>query len=284
VSIEPLIVALVLLAALMHAAWNALVKSAEDRAVTMTLVNLMCGACAGVVALFADAPAPASWPYLVASLAIHQIYFLALVLGYRSGDLSQIYPIARGLGPLLVALCSGLVLGERPAAVQIAGVAVTSLGILSLASGTSGFLSRANWIPLGYAVLIGLTIAAYTFTDALGVRASGAPIGYVAWLFVLNGVVFLAWIPLGCGRRLRPALARSWHIQLLGGVLTIGAYGIALWCYTLGAVAPIAALRETSVVFAALIGARLLGEPFGRRRVLAATIVAAGVIMIGLRI
>ena len=283
-SIEPFIVALVLLAALMHAAWNALVKSAEDRVVTMTLVNLMCGACAGGVALFVDVPAPASWPYLGATLAIHQVYFLALVLGYRAGDLSQIYPISRSLGPLLVALCSGLVLGERLAAVQIAGAAVTSLGILSLAIGTSGFFRRANSVPLGYAVLIGLTIAAYTFVDALGARASGAPVGYVAWLFILNGVVFLVWIPLGCGDRLRPALAQGWRNQLWGGVLTIGAYGIVLWCYTLGAVAPVAALRETSVVFAALIGARLLSEPFGRRRVLAAMIVAAGVIMISLRV
>lgn len=282
-SIEPFVVVLVLLAAVMHAAWNALLKMADDRVVTTTLVNLMCAAVGIALIPFFAAPAPASWPYLAASIVVHQFYFVFLVLAYRAGDLSHVYPIARGAGPLLVAALSGWIMDERLGLAQGIGVAVTSLGIVSLAFGAPGFLRPANLVPLGFALGTGLTIAAYTFVDALGVRASGAPLGYVAWLFALDGLCFLAWMVVRRRGALGPAIGRTWRTWFWGGILTTGAYGIVLWCYSVGAVAPIAALRETSVIFAALIGTKLLGEPFGQRRVLAAAIVAAGVIVMNVR-
>lgn len=282
-SMELIVIGLVLIAAIMHAVWNALLKAASDQFIAITLVNLMCGALSFAVLPFIGLPDRASWPFLAGSAAIHQFYFLFLTWAYRHGDLSHVYPISRGAGPLLVVMASSASLGEELTWSQQVGSILTSLGILSLAAGGSDLLRARNLVALGLALGTGVTIAAYTINDALGVRASGAPVSYVATLFALNGVCFLPWLLLKRATPLMPAFLANWRFGLFGSILATGAYGIVLWCFSVGAVAPIAALRETSVIFAAIIGAKLLHEPFGHRRVAASAIVTAGVVVMNLR-
>jgi len=245
----------VLVAAVLHAAWNALLKGVEDRLATVVLLDLT-----GLV---------------VAAVVLHLGYELLLLVAYRAGDLSQVYPVARGTAPLLVAAYAGLVLGERLAAVQLAGLAGICAGLLVLAQAGRGTRWRA---AVGPALATGVFIAAYTVADGLGVRRAGTVTGYVAWLFLLHGLP----IPLYALAARRPALAGRLRRHLgpgvAAGLLSVAAYGLVLWAQRGGALAVVAALRETSVLVAALIGTLVFGERFGRRRVLAAALLAAGIV------
>jgi len=273
-GLDPLIVALVLLAAVLHASWNAVLKAASDRVTASALMNLTGLAVGGLIALFVSAPAPASWGFILLSVAIHFSYFLLLLGSYRYGDLSQVYPLARGVAPLIVAFVSPWLIGERLGPVQLAGVIVLCLGILSLAFNRMRLRELMDWKPVAMALATGASIAAYTVVDGLGVRISGSPGGYIAWLFVLDGISMTgvaAWLR---GRTLGHAVRSIWKPAVLGGLVAMLAYGIVIWCYSLGAIAPIAALRETSVVIAAGIGTLLLREPFGRWRIAAASFCA----------
>lgn len=272
----PLVVLLVLMAASMHAVWNALVKTSGDRLAVMVGISAVGGVAGLVVLPFAVTPAPASWPYLALTTAIHIGYYLFLLRAYGIGDLSQVYPIARGGSPLILALISGPVVGEALSVTQVAGVGLISLGIISLS------LGKGSRLALLYAVCTACFIAAYSATDALGVRRSGSPLGYIAWLFFLDGAMMLAFGFWRRGRTLFSPSRVDWRQWLGGGVLAVGAYGIVVWCYNLGAAAPVSALRETSVIFAALIGTLFLGERFGVRRMIAAAVVAAGIVVMNL--
>lgn len=272
----PVVVGLVLLAAVMHAAWNALVKVSDDRVAVLVGVSAVGGA-AGLAAIpFVALPAAASWPFLVLSTAIHIGYYLFLLRAYAVGDLSQVYPVARGGSPLLLALVSAPVMGEALSVGQAAGVGLISLGIISLS------LGKGRRLALLYAVLTSCFIASYSTTDALGVRRSASPLGYIAWLFFLDSVMMLAFGFWRRGRGLFSPTRVDWRQWIGGGILATAAYGIVVWCYNLGTVAPVAALRETSVVFAALIGSLFLGERFGLRRVIAALVVASGIVVMNL--
>lgn len=281
-----------LLAAVLHAGWNTIVKTslgppegdrdqAGERLLTPALVVCVSSLAGLGMAFFVAPPAAASWPALGASLLIHTAYFVFLMLSYRGGDISQVYPIARGLGPLIVALGSGPVFGELLGAPAAVGVVLISAGVASLAW-SRRLLAPEERRPVAFAGLTGLTIAAYTMVDAFGVRRSGSPLGYAAWLMMLTGVPFAAYALRRAGRSALPFLARHWRAAVAGGLMTFAAYALVLWAFSLGAVAPIAALRETSVVIAAAIGAVFLGEGFGRRRVVAASAVAAGVVLLNL--
>jgi len=226
-------------------------------------------------------PATASWPFLLLSALLHIGYFVSLMLAYREGDLSQVYPIARGTGPLGVAALSGIVAGETLSAREFLGVAVISLGVFSLALGPTR-LTRAEARPVILAFATGLFITAYTLVDGLGVRVSGNPLAYTAWLFLLHGLPFAIVLAVRRPRETMLFLRADWAMAVFGGVLTLAAYGLVLWALALGAIAPIAALRETGVIIAAAIGAATLGEPFGARRVLAAAVVVAGIILLSL--
>lgn len=272
----PLVVGLVLLAALMHAVWNALVKVSGDRLAIMVGMSAVGGAAGLAVLPFAVSPLPASWPFLALTTAIHVGYYLFLLRAYGVGDLSQVYPIARGGSPLILALISGPVVGETLSVTQASGVGLISLGIVSLS------LGRGSRPALIYAVCTACFIAAYSATDGLGVRRSGSPLGYIGWLFFLDGAMMLAFGFWRRGRTLFSPSRVDWRQWIGGGVLALGAYGIVVWCYNLGAVATVSALRETSVVFAALIGTLFLGEKFGARRVIAASIVASGIVVMNL--
>ena len=278
-EMSPLVTALVLGSALLHASWNAIIKSSRDVALDTALVAA--GASILALPLIAAVPMPASasWPYLAASIAIHIGYFATLARAYRVGDLGHAYPLMRGTAPLLVALFGVALLNERPSAIMWIGIVLISAGILSIGLLQEG---RAQRDATAWALANAVIIASYTLVDGAGVRLSGSAAGYVAWGFLLQGIAFIA--PVAVSRK-RAALAyvrQNWLRGLGGGLCLISAYGIVLWAMTQAPVAAVAALRETSVIFAAVLGTIFLKEPFGRRRLIGACAVALGVMALRL--
>lgn len=271
-------VALVLLAAALHAGWNAVLRVGGDRLVVMGLITGGAGLIAGVLIPFAPFPAAAAWPLLLLSAGFHVGYNSFLVAAYAHGDLGQVYPVARGTAPLLVVGLVGPVLGETVAGGQLAGVVLTCAGIAALA--LRGGASRVRPKALGYALVTACFIAAYTVTDAAGARAAGSPHGYTLWLFLVDGILFVALVVWRRGRALAGVARASWRPGLAGGAMSLAAYWLVIWALTVAPAAGVAALRETSVLFAALIGAYLLHEPLGRWRVAAAGVVTAGVLLL----
>jgi len=269
---------LVLLAALLHASWNAMAKSSADGLLAIWLMTLFSGLLGAVGAVFVPFPHSDAWPYLIGSAGIHLAYMLFLVRAYRLGDLSRVYPIARGLAPVVVALLAALFVGEQPTLVQAVGLLFCCGGIISLAFADTA-ISQVNGRAVAAAVTTGLMIASYTVVDGSGVRVAGDPFSYVAWNLVfdalpLSFVVFYR----RSGKIWKFTRNNAAH-SLAGGMMAATAYGIVLWAMSRGAMASVSSLRETSVVFAALIGTRLLGEPLGTRRALAAAGVAIGLLV-----
>ncbi len=276
-TLEAGVAVAVLLAGALHAGWNTLVKTGGDRTATFVLIMLGAGVAWLPVGLVVGLPDPASWPYLGISVVVHLFYSAALLAAYRHGDLSQVYPIARGSAPALVAAGAWVVAGENLHLMEIAGILVVSAGILSLAWRRGPMHDRLGTL---FALLAGVTICVYIVSDGMGVRRAGDPLAYLSWLFVAQA---MALTPFGLWlrrRQLREAWRTSWVSGLCGGVIASISYGIAVWAMSLGPMAHVTALRETSVLIAALIGTRLLGEPFGRRRVVAATAVAGGAVIL----
>ncbi len=275
------VVALVLLSALLHAAWNAVAKAGRDRLLTLWGV-VMVGSVAGAVGVCAlPLPERAAWPYLAASFVVHAVYLLSLHRMYQLGDLSQAYPIARGIAPLLVGLGAAWRVGEPLGAVQLAGLGLSSLAICGLAlAGRARSVDASRAVPA--ALLSGALIGVYTVIDGQGVRLAGGELRFIAWNFFLDGIpltLVVLWLRRGqIGAFLRDEGLRAFA----GGVVATLSYSIVLWALARGAMAHVSALRETSVIFAALIGTRLLGEPFGRARVGAALAVVAGVVLLRL--
>ena len=281
-KLDPLIIGLILLSAVIHASWNALVKSDTDRLVTFALV-MGAGSVMGVLAApFVEIPRAEAWPWLIASVFIHGFYYYFLLQAYAHGDLSFVYPIARGLGPLLVALLSGTLLAEHLSFREAAGVFLVSVGIAGVAFG-HGLPRGLDVRAAVFAVLTGLTIAGYTVVDGTGARVSGDPLAYIVWLNICEGpwVMVAALHQRGWGvvRHLRI----HWWRGTVGGIIAALGYGIAIWALSLGAMAHVAAIRETSVLFAALMGTLLLGERFGVRRIAAAALVVVGLLTMNLR-
>jgi phosphonate utilization associated putative membrane protein len=279
------VVAAVLCGALLHALWNALVKSAGDKTLDTALVHLMGALVALPFALWAGLPAPAAWPFVGASAVIHIGYYVALAGAYQNGELGTTYPIMRGVAPLLVALGSAAVVGEAPSAPTWAGVLGITLGVTLVGLAHPG-AALHHGKALAFAFANAAIIALYTFVDGLGVRtelrAGGEVWRYVLWLFALDGTAYalLVWrrrSPAERARALAYAHAR-WPLAALGGTASIGSYAIALWAMTRAPVASIAALRETSVLFAALLGTWVLKERFGAQRALGALVIVGGVI------
>lgn len=274
------IAAVVLLAALLHAAWNAMLGAGEDRTLDTALVATGGSVAAAAALPFLPLPAAASWPFLLGSVAIHTAYFAALIGAYRGGDFSPSYTLMRGTAPLITAL-GGWLAGEGLTSKHWLGVLLVSAGVTAI--GTLGrrpgaATARATGWALGNAAVI----AAYTLVDGRGVRLSGHAPSYTLWVFFLDVLPLLAWTLLARGREAVRYAARRWRRGLAGGALMVTAYGLVLWAMTRAPVAAVAALRETSVVFAAFIGARLLGERFGGARMAAAAVVAAGAALLQL--
>jgi drug/metabolite transporter (DMT)-like permease len=276
---------LVLLAAVMHASWNVMVKIGNDTLLNMGLTMGLAGLVAVPFLFVTQVPDPASWIYLFGSLTTHLGYYLFLVLAYRHGELSQVYPIARGSAPLLVAVSAWLLPPYEVLALwQMAGVAAISIGILSLS--VEKPLSGAHkWEPVAFGLLTGICIMGYMLCDGLGVRMAGETeaqqFGYIAWLFALDApmlVLFCLW-----RRGLKPTLSYwsgAWKLGLAGGCLSAGAYGISIFAMKSGAFAQVSALRETSVIFAAIMSAFLLKERFRKRRYASVSLVALGAVLL----
>ncbi len=272
------VILIVIGAGALHAAWNAIAKSMDDRLVVFALIGVAATLVGGAVLATGGLPYRAAIGFAVVSAAIHIGYDLGLMNSYRLGAFNQVYPIARGTSPLLVAFAAYFLAGEHLGAVPLAGFAVLAAGLASLAL-SSGRLTAAELPAIGAAVLTGVAIAAYTVVDGLGVRRAHDPLAYAGLLFLLQGPVF----PVVAALR-RPGL--TWLAGptaakgLLAGALSLVAYGIVLWAQTRAPLAEVAAIRETSVVFAALIGMKLFAERFGTRRLAAAVLVAAGIALI----
>ena len=266
----------VLAAAVTHALWNAIAHGIKDQTLAFALIGVGGAAVSIPLIIVAALPRSASWPYLLASVGIHVFYNLLLMQCYRLGEFSQVYPLARGVSPLVVTVLAAAFVHEHLAPVQIGGVAVVSAGLAFLVfggrrPGRGAFLA---------AVGTGLTIAAYTTVDGVGVRASASPVGYIGWLILLQSLC----VPLFAVVRRRDVLLKQPRrillSGLLAGALSVLAYGLVLWAQTKGALAPIAALRETSVIFGAIIGTLVFHEPFGRSRIIATVLVVAGIILL----
>jgi drug/metabolite transporter (DMT)-like permease len=264
----------VLLGAFLHASWNLLVKARDDTRVAAAAVYIGAAVLSGLALPFLPAPAPASWPYLAASTAVEVLYGVLLAAAYRVGDLSHAYPLMRGTAPLLVALGSGVLIGESLSVAAYAGVALVSAGVLSmiLDARTRGHSPAATRLALVNACVI----AVYTTIDGLGVRLSGAPVAYSLWLSLLVGVPWLVWV--AARGNYRWAQVRSQLPAVtLGGACSVGSYTLALWAMTRAPVAAVAAVRETSIVFGAALGALVLRERVTWVRSLAAVAIAFGV-------
>ncbi|MBI3532345.1 MAG: EamA family transporter [Burkholderiales bacterium] len=275
------VMAVVLFSALLHASWNALVRSSADK--LLSTLQVVCGAAVLALVLLPALPAPAtaSWPYLLASGLIHVVYFTLVAYAYRGADLSYAYPLMRGSAPVLSALAAVWLLGEQPSAAGWFGIGLICAGVLSLAGGSwrSGLRHpQATASALGNALIIML----YTVVDGQGARLSGHAFSYTAWVFVLTAPPMLALAAVLRGRGLRQARPGALRHGLLGGAGTLGAYSLVLWAMAHAPIAAVAALRETSIVFAALIGAVFLREHISRLRLFAIALVCAGAVALKL--
>ncbi|WP_026413189.1 EamA family transporter [Actinomadura oligospora] len=301
----------VIFAGVLHATWNAIAKGASDRWASFALIGI--GQAVLIVPLLGLVPVPAAsaWPWLLGSVVLHLIYMGLLLTSYQLGDFSQVYPLARGSAPLIVALVAATALGESLTWLQFGGVAAicAGLGVLAFAPNTTsasaiategtaevgdvglaggGTTGEARGVgrvrdrrAVGAALTTGVSIAAYTVLDGVGVRAAHGASGYSAWLFALEAPLTVGIVLALRGRRSLSGLpVRTWAMGLTGGVLAMAGYGIVLWAQTRGALAAVAALRETGVIAGAVIGAVFFAERMGARRIAAACVVAAGVVLI----
>ena len=265
----------VLGAAFLHALWNAMLKSsAGDPMLDTALIVTGSTVVASALLPFVQTPAVPAWKFMALSSMIHFGYYVTLAGAYHRGDLSFAYPLMRGVAPLIVTLLGVAFLGERPSAQGLTGIALISLGIVVIAWFASG---RHTPAAAGWALANAAIIAAYTLVDGAGVRASGDAPAYVCWLIALEGLPFLGWLYLRRGPPAARYIVARWRRGVSAGAASLAAYGIVLWAMTRAPVAVVAALREVSVLFAALMGSLALKEGFGWRRMAGAATVVAGV-------
>lgn len=274
----PLVATAVLLAAVTHATWNALAHTIKDQVVAFTLISGGGAILGAVLAFFTPIPAAGAWPYLVLSAVIHVGYQLLLMRSFTLGDFGQMYPIARGTAPLVVTVLAAVFVGETLDLWQAAGVALACAGLVGVALwGIKGSGRRPHWPALAAALATGVTIAGYTVVDGVGVRASTTPLGYIAWLMLLEGIAIPAYAVYARRGRLLTLLRPHATRGLLGAALSMSAYGLVLWAQTKAALAPVAALRESSIIVGAAIGALFFKERFGAPRIAAAGLMVVGI-------
>jgi len=273
------VVMAVLFGALLHASWNALVKSSTDKALDTALINLLASFLAVPLVMLVGWPPAEAWPFIAASIVIHIGYYIALSGAYEHGDLGLTYPLMRGTAPLLVALSASVTLGETLSPLSWVGVVAVSAGVLTLGLGRHAFDSPK---AVRFALVNALIIATYTVVDALGVRATGNAMQYVAALFLLDGWPFALIVFTRRKWAVGPYIRKRWPIGLGGALASIGSYGIALWAMTQAPVATVATLRETSVLFAALLGIWFLKEVLTTRRVIGTCVIVSGVMALRL--
>jgi drug/metabolite transporter (DMT)-like permease len=276
---SPFIIGLVLLAALLHASWNAMAKSGGTPQFSIASYRLVSAVCCLPLLFVFPLPLAASWPMLLASTIIHTAYYVTLSLSYRSGDLSQVYPLFRGLAPVLVVLGAALFANEYLSSGAMIGIGLVSAGLISITF-AGGAFGKIPGPALRWGLATSVFIAAYTVADGIGVRAAGNPFSYIIWLFVLEP------IPIGLWLLARDRAGWFGYMRAKPGKVTAGAlaaataYAMVIYAMGVAPMAMVSSLRETSVIFAALIGTLLFREPFGRQRIIAAVLVCLGVVLI----
>jgi drug/metabolite transporter (DMT)-like permease len=269
----------VLISALLHASWNAIVRVNGDRLGVVTLLATFSALIAAPGLFLLPAPAREAWPWLIASVLLHVGYNVFLVNAYAHGELGKVYPLARGTAPLITLIVSLAFIGEPVGTANILGVVTLGVGIIALTFDQGiRVLMRA---PKGvvYALATSLFIGSYTISDGLGARASGDPLGYTAWVFAFDGAPLLIYALIVRGRGIQRMLVEQWRPGLMAGALSLGAYAIVIWAMTVAPIALVAALRETSVVFAVMIGVVFLGERLTPARAICVAVVLAGLML-----
>lgn len=277
---DNLVFAAVLLAAAAHAGWNAAIKRGLDPFTSTILISIGAGIVALAVLPAAGFPAAPAWPWLIASMIVHLGYFAGLAEAYRAGDMSQVYPLARGSAPLVTALISTTWLGETLGIFGWIGLLCLVCGVVVLS--LRGDLAKFNRPAIGFALATAVTIVAYSLIDGIGGRLAGHANAYSATLFVGCGIVMTLYALLRRGPAIFVEMAPAWRTGLFGGALQFFSYGIAIWAMTVAPIAIVAALRETSVLFGAAIAVVILKEPVRAPRIVAAILIVTGLVMIRL--
>jgi len=273
----------VLFAAACHAGWNALIKVGLDPLSTTTLISLGAGLVALVLVPLVGVPASAAWPWLIASVIVHLCYFASLIESYRTGDLGQVYPIARGSAPLMTAAATTVFIGEKLSLIGWTGILSLVAGVLLLSARGGRELAEVDRRAIGFALFTALTICAYSVVDGIGARLSANPNAYSVWLFIGIAFVMLPYAIYRDGPDVIPAMRRFWRRGFAGGALQLLSYGIAIWAMTAAPIAIVATLRETSVLFGAVIAVVVLKEPLRAARIVAACLIVCGLILIRLQ-
>ena len=279
---DPFVFAAVLFAAACHAGWNATIKGGLDPLATTVLISIGAAIVAAVFLPVVGLPAAAAWPWCGASVLIHLAYFAALIESYRAGDMGQVYPIARGSAPLMTALVTTAFIGERLGVLGWSGIVLLVAGVIWLSLPGGRDLARLDKKAVGFALFTAVTICAYSVVDGVGARHAGSANAYSVALFVGIGPIMAIYALIRRGPEVIAAMGRHWGLGLAGGTLQLSAYGIAIWAMTVAPIAIVAALRETSVLFGALIAIVFLKEPLRASRVAAALIIVAGLTLIRL--
>ncbi len=267
----------VLFAAILHAAWNAIVKFGTDKLQGMVLLSIAHALIGLAMVLAFPLPDRASLIWLILSVILHLAYKTFLTLAYQKGDLSRVYPISRGTAPVMVLVVSLLLLNDKFTQWQVAGVALIGLGILLMARGVFAHGERRDLLP--YALAAAMGTAGYTLADGIGARLSMSPSAYIGWIFLLDASMFTVWALTFKGLKVIPKEPRVLALGLLAGTASVGAYWIAVWAMTVAPIALVAALRETSVLFAVLIGVFFLKEKADKGKIISALVIVLGVIL-----
>jgi drug/metabolite transporter (DMT)-like permease len=272
----------VLAAAAAHAGWNAVIKHGLEPFTAAVLVALGAGLVSLPLLPFVGLPAPAAWPWVIASVAIHLFYFTGLIGAYRAGDMGQVYPLARGSAPIMTAAISTTWLGEPLGPIGWCGLVLLVGGVFLLSLRGGGDLARPDRRAVGCALFTAVTICAYSIVDGVGARTAGNAAAYTLLLFVGIALMMLAYTLLTHGPNMLAAAAPNWRRGLTGGSLQVVSYGVAIWAMTVAPIAVVAALRETSVLFGALIAVVILKEPLRPARIVAALMIVSGLMAIRL--
>jgi drug/metabolite transporter (DMT)-like permease len=281
--VDPFVFGAVLVAAACHASWNALIKIRLDPFLAIVLISALAGIVALPLLFFVPVPPAAAWPWLIASVITHVGYYVGLSSAYRLGDMGQVYPIARGTAPLMTAAGGALLVGENFSLVGWAGIVGLTSGVFLLSLRASGDLAHLNRRAVGFALFTAVTICCYSLVDGIGARTAGNAHGYALWLFVIDGAFITAIAIAWRGTGSIPEMARYWKSGLIGGVLSLVAYWIVIWAMTVAPIALVAALRETSVLFGAVIAVVILKEPLRATRIVAAVLIVIGITLIRLQ-
>ncbi len=264
-------------AALLHATWNALIKTGGDKLTSMLIMTIIEGAVGAVVAMTQKLPQGEVWFWVIGSGVLHSAYKFFLAFAYEHGDLSRVYPIARGAAPMIVMLVSLLFLSDVISGYETLGIALLGIGILMMARGVFTDGESRRLVPM--ALCSAMATAAYSLVDGMGARVAGDAVMFVAWLFVFDVLGFVPMAYALRGRQVFIANRRSWGLGAVAALASYGAYAIAVWAMTQAPIALVAALRETSILFAVLIGWLLFGERLGQVKALSAVLIVAGVML-----